>query len=72
MARADSIVECDFRVDEPYNEARTVYCMYCTFCKVSEVYVIWNKEYPIKVEKYNEAKNMGWEHAMNCHWEEYF
>ena len=48
MDRTDPIVEYDFRVEEPYSEARTIYCMYCDFCKVSEIYVIWDKEYPKK------------------------
>lgn len=71
MDRTCPIVEYDFRVEDPYSEARTIYCMYCAFCKVSEIYVIWDKEYPKKEEYYSEAKNMGWEHAASKHWDEY-
>lgn len=45
--------------------------MYCNCCKVGEVYIIWDKEYPKKYEYYEEAKNMGAVHAAEKHWDEY-
>lgn len=71
MDRIDTIVEWDYRVSESDGRGGQLYGMYCTYCKVSEVYIIWDKEYPKKYEYYNEAKNMGWEHAASKHWDEY-
>lgn len=68
MDRIDIIVEWGSRVSEP---GGTVYGMYCTYCKVSEVYIIWDKEYPKKYEYYDEARNMGTAHAAEKHWDEY-
>ena len=71
MARIDTIVEWDYRVSNPDGAGGKLYGMYCTYCKVGEVYIIWDKEYPKKEEYYKEAKNMGAAHAAEKHWDEY-